>query len=127
MDIWTGYYAQMKKYKQLGLVPVSIAYKTPLWYDGETCFELAPPRMLLIKYKDKVITQEEYIKEYEEFLKNRVNWTNVIEKLYTISDNHDGKDLILCCFEKSSDFCHRHILSEYLTKRGLDVQEWIIK
>lgn len=126
MDIWTGYYAQMKKYKQADLVPVSIAYLTPVWYEGETCFELAPSRKLLKGYKAGEITQKEYIKQYKDFLKT-VKWGEVIEKLFTISDHHDGKDLVLCCYEKPSDFCHRHLLAEYLTDHGMDVQEWIVK
>lgn len=126
MDVWTGYYAQMKKYAQADLVPVSIAYLTPVWYMGETCFELAPPRKLLVGYKDGVISQKEYTKKYNDFLKT-VNWGDVIEKLYTISDKHEGKDLVLCCYEKPSDFCHRHLLAEYLTAHGMDVQEWLIK
>lgn len=126
MDIWTGYYAQMKKYKQADLVPVSIAYLTPVWYEGETCFELAPSRKLLKGYKAGEITQKEYIKQYKDFLKT-VKWGEVIEKLFTISDHHDSKDLVLCCYEKPSDFCHRHLLAEYLTDHGMDVQEWIVK
>ena len=122
MDIWTGYYAKMKKYKEIGLVPVSIAYGTPIWYEGETCFELAPPRKLLMKYKDGVISSDEYATEYNSFL-GKVDWSMIIEKLFKISDKHDGSDLVLVCFEKSGDFCHRHLLAEYLTKHGLKVEE----
>lgn len=123
MNIYTGYYAQMKKYKAAGLVPVSIAYLTPVWYEGETCFELAPSRKLLKGYKAGEVTQEEYAKQYKDFLKT-VNWGEVIEKLFTISDRHDGRDLVLCCYEKPSDFCHRHLLAEYLTKSGYPVEEF---
>lgn len=122
MDIYTGYYAQMKKYRSVGLIPVSIAYLTPSWYMGETCFELAPSRKLLKGYKAGEITQEEYAKQYKAFLKT-VNWGEVIEKLFQISDKYDGSDLVLCCYEKPDDFCHRHILAEFLTKQGMEVEE----
>lgn len=126
MDIWTGYFAQMKNYKKVDLVPVSIAYGTPVWYEGETCFELAPPRKLLIAYKKKGLSTADYTKRYNDFLKT-VNWSEVIDKLYAISEKHDDRDLILCCFEKPTDFCHRHLLAEFLTKNGIDTQEWIVK
>ena len=126
MDVWTGYYAQMKKYVKADLVPVSIAYLTPVWYTGETCFELAPDRKLLKGYKAGEISQEEYTKQYNAFLKT-VNWGEAIEKLYTISDKHSCKDLVLCCYEKPDDFCHRHLLAEYLTKHGMNVQEWVVR
>ena len=122
MEIYTGYYAKMKKYKELGLIPVSIAFATPIWYEGEICFELAPPCKLISGYKNGIISKDDYAKKYKNFLKT-VNWAEVIEKLYSISDKYDGKDLVLCCYEKSSDFCHRHILAEYLTKSGMKVKE----
>lgn len=127
MDIYTGYYAQMKKYVQADLVPVSIAYLMPVWYMGETCFELAPPRQLLKKYKDGILTPEGYTEEYKVFLDNEVKWSKVLKKLRGISSKHKGKDLVLCCYEKPEDFCHRHILAEYLTDTGIDVQEWVVK
>lgn len=126
MDIWTGYFARMKNYKKVDLVPVSIAYGTPVWYEGETCFELAPPRKLLIAYKKEGLSTADYTKRYNDFLKT-VNWSEVIDKLYAISEKHDDRDLILCCFEKPTDFCHRHLLAEFLTKNGIDTQEWIVK
>ena len=122
-DIYTGYYAQMKKYKQMGLIPVSIAYLTPHWYDGEVCFELAPSRTLLKKWKQGEITEEEYKEQYIHRLDNEVQWSKVWKKLKQISAKYENSDLVLCCFEKAGDFCHRHVLAEYLTETGIDVVE----
>lgn len=122
-DIYTGYYAQMKRYRQMGLIPVSIAYLTPQWYDGEVCFELAPSRTLLKRWKQGEITEEEYTKQYLHHLDNDVQWSKVWKKLKQISAKYDGSDLVLCCYEKAGDFCHRHILAEYLTETGIDVVE----
>lgn len=126
MDIYTGYYAQMKKYTAAGLVPVSIAYLTPVWYHGEVCFEIAPKRELLKGYKAGTTTQEEYAKQYLNFL-STVHWSEVIDKFYDISERNDDKDLVLCCYEKPADFCHRHILAKYLTEKGLTVNEYFIR
>lgn len=122
MDIYTGYFAKMKKYKEAGLVPVSIAWGTPVWYEGETCFEVAPTYKILKGYKDGTISEQEYEKLYLQHLSS-VDWTAVINKLYDISDKYDGKDLVLCCYEKSLDFCHRHILSDFLNNHGLKIEE----
>ena len=122
-DIYTGYYSQMKKYRQMGMIPVSIAYLTPQWYDGEVCFELAPSRTLLKRWKQGEITEEEYKEQYTQFLDNDVQWSKVWKKLKQISTKYKNSDLVLCCFEKSEDFCHRHVLAEYLTDTGIDVVE----
>lgn len=123
-DIYTGYYAQMKKYWKLGIVPVSIAYLTPQWYDGEVCFELAPSRQLLKKWKQDEITEDEYKEQYIHQLDNDVQWSKVLKKLKQISAKYKDADLVLCCYEKPEDFCHRHILAEYFrTEMDMDVIE----
>jgi uncharacterized protein (DUF488 family) len=37
----------------------------------------------------------------------------------------EGKDIIMLCFEKSSDFCHRHIIAEEMSKAlNIDIIEF---
>jgi len=33
-----------------------------------------------------------------------------------------GKDIVLCCYEKTGEFCHRHVLAELL-KNYFEVEE----
>ena len=33
-------------------------------------------------------------------------------------------EFALICYEKPSDFCHRHLVSEWLKERGFDIEEW---
>jgi uncharacterized protein YeaO (DUF488 family) len=40
---------------------------------------------------------------------------NIREKLETIAN---GKDIVLCCYEKPNDFCHRHILNDMINGDG---------
>ena len=44
-----------------------------------------------------------------------LNGINIREKLKAIAN---GKDVILCCYEKPSDFCHRHILNDMINGDG---------
>ena len=39
--MYTGYFAKLKKYQEAGLVPVSIALKSPDWYHGLEYKQLA--------------------------------------------------------------------------------------
>ena len=123
--IYTGYYSKMKKYKELGLVSVSIAWGTPVWYFGETCFDLAPPYKIIKAYKTNEITQEEYAEQYNEFHENQVKWSKVFKELREISGKYDNADLVLVCFEKSEDFCHRHLLADYINEQdiGITIEE----
>ena len=36
-----------------------------------------------------------------------------------------NKYIALVCYEKSSDFCHRHLVSKWLKENGYNVEEWI--
>jgi hypothetical protein len=35
-----------------------------------------------------------------------------------LGDISEGKDIILVCYEKDGDFCHRHLLKGYLESVG---------
>ena len=36
-----------------------------------------------------------------------------------------NKDIALVCYEKPSDFCHRHLVAKWLKENGYNVEEWI--
>jgi len=49
--MYTGYFAKLKTYEKAGLVPVSIALKTPEWYTGLEYKRLAPTWSILSSWK----------------------------------------------------------------------------
>lgn len=124
--IYTSYFG---KYK--GTEGVSIA-QGARWYKGERATELAPSPELLNWYKLTMLnlnihTDKEYVRfetkniqrKYEEKYLQQLNKLNPA-KIY---NKYDGK--VLLCFEKSSEFCHRHILAKWLRDAGFDCQEII--
>lgn len=121
MNIYTGYFAQMKKYQELGLTPISIARYSPAWFTGYCLKDLAPSDSLLKGYKNGQVSIEEYRKQYLHQLET-VRWAEVLRRLEKFAS--DGA--VLCCYEKPSDFCHRHILSEYMRESGYGVAEILI-
>lgn len=36
-----------------------------------------------------------------------------------------NKDIALVCYEKPSDFCHRHLVAKWLKENEYNVEEWI--
>lgn len=50
--MYTGYYAQLKKYLADGLYPVSIAGKCPDWYHGAEYKKLAPKWSFFSEWKN---------------------------------------------------------------------------
>jgi len=46
----------------------------------------------------------------------------VEDHLYFMSD---GMDIALVCYEKPGDFCHRHLVAEWLRAADIPVEEWM--
>ena len=126
MKIYTSYFAKTKELEELGLFPVSIAYKTPPFFKnpsfGGSC---GPTASILYEYK-KNPDKERYIRRYKD--ECLVIWKDpqiLIDGLKYVSK---GKDVALMCYEKPGDFCHRHLLADFLNEKlGLDIKEFEFK
>lgn len=119
LEIKTSYYANSKNYE--GYVRVGISRYAPQGSCDLRLLDFAPSAKTLFSYKDGRINEKEYEKEYlsdlEKLYKNKridvlVNWL----KRY--------KKVVLLCYEKKGNFCHRHILSKYLNEKyDLKIEE----
>jgi hypothetical protein len=109
--IYTGYYGGLSHIVG-DITKVQVSNSAPVPVDIR--FEKAIPDWAFIvkPYKDGLITKEEYEERYTLQLdKFRENILGVTEYF-----NSTGKDYILLCYEKPGDFCHRHILADYINK-----------
>ena len=109
--IYTGYYSGLTRIVG-NITKVQVSNSAPVPVDVR--FEKAIPDWAFIvkPYKDGLITKEEYEERYILQLdKFRENILGVAEYF-----NSTGKDYILLCYEKPGDFCHRHILADYINK-----------
>ena len=119
---YTGYFARIEKYKELGLYPVSIARFNPKGMNIFTWSAVAPSEEILRDYKSGKITELEYEFRYRLQLQSR----NILEDLSFIDSKipSQNKGVVLCCYEKSDSFCHRHILSEYISEKfAINIEE----
>lgn len=120
--MYTGYFAKLKKYQEAGLVPVSIALKSPDWYHGFEYKKLAPNWDILSAWKsgEHEGDVDYYTKHFEEALDTLRPEDVIIElKQFGLL-----QDIILLCYEKPDDFCHRHLVANWLNKNGLYVTEY---
>ena len=120
--IFTGYYAKLNQYKNLGLEPIAISGKRPNFYEGLYYPDFAPRYWMYQRWKDKDITNEGYTEEYKKYL-DTLDKEEIRKdfKEYTV----EGNDIVLLCYEKSAEFCHRHVLAEWLKEEfGWEVCEF---
>jgi len=107
----TSYFAKSSN----NFYAVSIAGKTPDWFSGKRYKKLAPKIGFFKKYKedgDEAFYRIQYQKEVLDELDPR----EVYEEL--------GEHAVLLCYEKPGKFCHRHLVSEWLSKNlGIEITE----
>jgi uncharacterized protein (DUF488 family) len=94
---------------------ISIAGKCPVWYKGKEYKILAPKYWFFKKYKENG-DKEFYIEQYYKEVLSNLDPKKVYEEL--------GDDAILLCWESAKDFCHRHLIAEWLEKElGVKIVE----
>ncbi len=115
MKIYTGNFANLKKYQSEGLFSISIA-RFNRYYKGAEMKQLAPPSWL-INYPEA-----KYIPEYEKILKT-LNRESVLKSIETLSG---GRNVVLLCYERAGEFCHRQLVAKWLSEI-IEVKEFEIK
>ena len=120
--IYTGYYAKLKKYEELGIEPIAISGKRPDFYEGLYYVEFAPRFWMYERWKKGESTNEGYSESYEGYLET-LDKAEIREDFKPYVG--EGKDCVLLCYEKSGDFCHRHVLADWLEKKfGWKIEEF---
>ena len=114
MKIYTSYFANYRNFP-IGSLMVGI-----------TCFppnssminvrELAPSADLLRDYKNHTIDEYMFKMRYLNELRERDITPEKVKNILNViaTEEQCNGDIILCCYEKPNEFCHRHILAEWL-------------
>lgn len=124
--IYTSYLANIRKLPS-DFVPISIMLYSPKWCGIREFKELAPTKEILNSWKESKQDPSDMIKYQERYNKDvlsKLNAAQVEEELYKMSD---GKDVVLCCTEVSSAFCHRILDRIWFKSNGIDCEEFIVK
>lgn len=121
--MYTSYFAKLKKIPE-NIIPISISGKAPDWYKGLQYKKLAPKYDFFMKWKQNH-DNNYYIEHFNKEVLDLLNPNEVLEELISIArrTNHNP-EIVLICYEKPSDFCHRHLVSEWFNKHGIACEEW---
>ena len=121
MKIYTSYFANLKKLQESGIVPIGIALYPPKWFKGHFIKQLAPYSYML----SDSITEEKYIRLYKEGVLRHLSASNIKSHIERLAKDCD---VALLCYEKPEDFCHRHIVADWLRENtGIEVTEFEVK
>ena len=117
--IYTSYFAKLNKLPA-DVVPISICGKAPEWYNGIQYKKLAPKYDFFMEWK-RNHDDDYYIEHFQNEVLNNLNPDEVVAELLALSE---GRNFALVCYEKPSDFCHRHLVADWLTQNGFKTEEW---
>ena len=139
--IYTSYFAKLKQIEELNIIPVSICGRCPNWYKGNQYKKLAPKYKFFMEWKQNQ-DNDFYIEHFQKEILDNRNINIVLQDLFNFFSTYQQDfiknlhtpywmnndfNIALICYEKPSDFCHRHLVADWMTKNGIPVKELIIK
>ena len=124
MNLYTSYFAKVKHLQEAGfnnLVCVA-GYAPKFFYDIPNARfypDLAPMKSWFWEWKNNHLSNDWYIEKYNETVLSKLDPNKVVSDL--------GNNAVMLCYEKPGDFCHRHLIADWLsTNTGAKVSEFQI-
>lgn len=103
--IYTSYFGNWRNFPP-GAKTIAITRWPPKYYQGEKELRLAPSENLLTEYKCGNVSPELFTKLFQHYL-NRLDKSEFLAAW-------GNQDVILLCYEKPNEFCHRHIVADWI-------------
>jgi hypothetical protein len=116
--MYTTYFAKLRSLPN-NIVPIAICGKSPSWYKGLEYKKLAPKYWFFKEWKENH-DNNFYVENYYNEVLALLNIDDVRNELWSMAGIIVGaktqKDIALVCYEKPEDFCHRHLVSEWMNE-----------
>ena len=116
---YTTYYANVRNLPN-GVVPISIAGWAPDGWRGLEYKRIAPKWWFFKEWKENH-DDDFYIRNFKKEVLDALNPDKVWNDLRRMSE---GAPFALVCYEKPTDFCHRHLVAEWLRRHGYAIEEY---
>lgn len=113
MKVWKSCFSVARHLDVSRYCVVSISRRAPRNLDCVCCYSLAPSAKLLSDWHSG-ISESVYEKRYREEIGMISDLHSIFESLAV---NCKGRDMVLCCYESDSKFCHRNILADIVFEK----------
>lgn len=129
MFICTSYYANIKNLISNRIIPISISRILPSYYRNLLQYtNLSPSKEILYNYKySSEYTIEDYTRDFYKILNNLdqdKEYINIHELVLSRFKLEEISGIALICYEQPKEFCHRHIVADWLNIKGYEVYEY---
>ena len=109
MNIFTSYHHKAEKLIEMGLTPISISAQFPPY----SKIKYHQYKVVAPRYEMLQMSLDDYDIEFQKIL-GGLNTVHVHSDLVKLSG---GKDIVLLCFEKDPENCHRQKVAKWLEKK----------
>ena len=82
---------------------------------------LAPKEEFFYKWRESR-DNEYYIKHFNSEVLGILDTKTVVNELKRLAEGYDS--IALVCYEEPGKFCHRHLVSRWLSQYGYEVEEY---
>lgn len=117
--IYTTYFANLR-HLPTTVTPIAICGDVPKFYTGLTYKKLAPKYSFWSVW-EKTKDNDYYIENFNKLVLDNLNQEDVVSDLLSLSPT---EDIALVCYEKPKDFCHRHLVADWLCRAGYNCKEF---
>ena len=111
--IYTSYYGNFRNLE--GFVKIGISTSQP--FEVDTISKLFPGWDIVHDYKSNP-DNERYVKRYTSEILSKTSPEEIVGIIRRICRRYNNFKVVLLCYEKRGDFCHRHIVADWLTNAG---------
>lgn len=112
MAIYTSYFGNYRNFPT-NSVTVSITRFPPKGWKGLEIQSVAPTADKLMKFKNHEIDENIFSWQYLMQLNKDSNLKPRVQAMLRFLDETYG-NVVLCCYETANEFCHRHLLADWL-------------
>ena len=132
--IFTTYFAKLSKLPK-NVIPIAISAKVPAGISILRYPKLAPKYDMIIKWKTDH-NDADYAQCYNAAILDKLDIFSVLDELQVMMPDEVKMQMqspfwvnpdwhvALICYEKPVDFCHRHLVADWLTRNGIVCWEW---
>ena len=132
--IYTSYFGKLRSLPD-NIIPISITMGAPPWFNGVNYNKLSPKYDFFSEWK-RDGDDERFSKCFREQVLDKLSPLRIVSELQLMIPNeikekmqspiyiNEEVNIALICYEKSSDFCHRHLVADWLTENGFKCEEW---
>ena len=117
MNIHTSYYSKVRMLPKENTILVQVSNTVPTWFREEyykLSKDLSPEWGIINAYKCDNISRDCFMSKYRDYLDKHFDKNEILLELSRLAQACNVENVILLCYEKDAESCHRTELGKWL-------------